>query len=152
MLNVRWWWKPCVPPHPKHTLYLVTRILPRNIANSSLYIAHPPTLCLYTKWEYVNWEGHSNPLQYSYLENSTDRGAWRATVHRVAKSQTRLKQLSMHTHLYLGIRLRTFLLCCPEFLTSLTGQKLSFWIEEKEYSTFDINMRFLIFSYLSLAS
>ena len=39
---------------------------------------------------------HSNPLQYSCLENPMDRGAWRATVHRVAKSQTRLKQLSMH--------------------------------------------------------
>ena len=29
--------------------------------------------------------GHSNPLQYSCLENPMDRGAWRATVHRVAK-------------------------------------------------------------------
>ena len=36
-------------------------------------------------------EGHGNPLQYSCLENPTDRGAWWATVHRVAKSQTRLK-------------------------------------------------------------
>ena len=35
--------------------------------------------------------GHSNPLQYSCLENSMDRGAWRATVHRVTKSQTQLK-------------------------------------------------------------
>ena len=35
-------------------------------------------------------EGHSNPLQYSCLENPMDRGAWRATVHGVAKSQTRL--------------------------------------------------------------
>ena len=35
--------------------------------------------------------GHSNPLQYSYLENPMDRGTWEATVHRVAKSQTRLK-------------------------------------------------------------
>jgi len=33
-------------------------------------------------------EGHDNPLQYSCLENTMDRGAWRATVHRVAKSQT----------------------------------------------------------------
>ena len=33
-------------------------------------------------------------LQYSCLENPMDRGAWRATVHRVAKSRTRLKQLS----------------------------------------------------------
>ena len=29
--------------------------------------------------------GHGNPLQYSCLENSMDRGAWQATVHRVAK-------------------------------------------------------------------
>ena len=34
--------------------------------------------------------GHGSPLQYSCLENM-DRGAWRATVHRLAKSQTRLK-------------------------------------------------------------
>ena len=32
--------------------------------------------------------GHGNPLQYSCLENSMDREAWRATIHRVAKSQT----------------------------------------------------------------
>ena len=31
-------------------------------------------------------EGKSNPLQYSCLENSMDRGAWRATVHEVAES------------------------------------------------------------------
>ena len=35
-------------------------------------------------------EGNGNPLQYSYLEKSMDRGAWQATVHGVAKSQTRL--------------------------------------------------------------
>ena len=32
-------------------------------------------------------EGNGNPLQYSCLENPMDRGAWCATVHRVAKSQ-----------------------------------------------------------------
>ena len=42
--------------------------------------------------------GHSSPLQYSCLENPMDRAAWRATVHRVAKSQTGLKRLSMHTY------------------------------------------------------
>ena len=31
--------------------------------------------------------GHGNPLQYSCLENPTDRGAWRTMVQRVAKSQ-----------------------------------------------------------------
>ena len=33
-------------------------------------------------------EGTGNPFQYSCLENPMDRGAWQATVHRVAKSQT----------------------------------------------------------------
>ena len=39
--------------------------------------------------------GNGNPLQYSCLENSLDRGAWWATVHGVAKSWT---WLSIHTH------------------------------------------------------
>ena len=34
--------------------------------------------------------GHGNPHQYSCLENPMDRGAWPATVHGVAKNQTRL--------------------------------------------------------------
>ena len=34
--------------------------------------------------------GHGNPLQYSCLESPLGRGAWRATVLRVTKSQTRL--------------------------------------------------------------
>ena len=41
-----------------------------------------------------DWEGNSKywngPLQYSCLKNSMDRGGWRATVHGVPKSQTRL--------------------------------------------------------------
>ena len=39
-------------------------------------------------------EGNGYPLQYSCLENSMDRGAWRATVHGVSKSWT---ELSTHT-------------------------------------------------------
>ena len=42
---------------------------------------------------------NSNPFQYSCLENHMDRGAWQATVHRVTKSQTRLKQLSTHARI-----------------------------------------------------
>ena len=43
--------------------------------------------------------GHSNPLQYSYLGNFTDRGAWQATVHRVTKSQIYLKWLSTYARM-----------------------------------------------------
>ena len=35
-------------------------------------------------------EGNGNPLQYSFQENSMDRGAWKATVYEVVKSQTQL--------------------------------------------------------------
>ena len=41
-------------------------------------------------WERSPGEGNGNPLQYSCLENSMDRGAWRATVHGVTKSRIRL--------------------------------------------------------------
>ena len=41
---------------------------------------------------------HGNPLQYSCLENPVDRGAWRASVHRVVKSWKQTKGLSIHTH------------------------------------------------------
>ena len=42
-------------------------------------------------------EGNGYPLQYSCLENSMDRGAWKVTVHGIAKSQTRLGT-HIHTH------------------------------------------------------
>ena len=59
--------------------------------------------------------GPGNLLQYSCLENPMDRGAWWATVHRVAKSRTRLKQLSacvrtwMRTHTHTHTRTCIFL-------------------------------------------
>ena len=40
-------------------------------------------------------EGNGTPLQYSSLENRMDGGAWWAAVHGVAKSQTRLRRLSV---------------------------------------------------------
>ena len=39
-------------------------------------------------WEYTPGEGNGNPLQYSFLENPMDRGAWQATVHGFAKNRT----------------------------------------------------------------
>ena len=42
------------------------------------------------------WRRTQHPLQYSRLESPMDRGSWWATVHGVAKSQTRLKRLSTH--------------------------------------------------------
>ena len=41
-------------------------------------------------------EGNGNPLQHSCLENPMDRGAWRAAVHGVTKSQTRLTDQHFH--------------------------------------------------------
>ena len=39
-------------------------------------------------------EGNGNPLQYSYLENPMDGGAWWATVHGVAKNRTELSDFT----------------------------------------------------------
>ena len=44
-------------------------------------------------------EGNGNSVQYSYLENPMDPGAWWATVHGFAKSQTQLSDFtSLHIH------------------------------------------------------
>ena len=46
--------------------------------------------------------GHGNPFQYPCLKNLLARGSWQATVHRVAKSRTRRKQLStQHSALWI---------------------------------------------------
>ena len=42
-------------------------------------------------------EGRGNPLQYSCLENPMDRGPWQATVHRIAESWTRPRDLARST-------------------------------------------------------
>ena len=51
---------------------------------SGSVIKSPPAV---KKWQetWVQW--HGSPFQYSCLENTMDRGAWRAIVHGVAKSQ-----------------------------------------------------------------
>ena len=48
-------------------------------------------------------EGNGNPLQYSCLENSMDRGALRVIVHGVAKGQTQLNDTHTHTHTHTHI-------------------------------------------------
>ena len=53
-------------------------------------------------------EGNGNPLQYSCLENPMDKGAWWATVHEVAKSQTQLltkQQLNSHNPIFRKVEL-----------------------------------------------
>ena len=53
--------------------------------------------------------GNGNSLQYSCLENSVDRGVWRATVHGVAKSQT---LLSTNAYMLLSMFVRHFFQPC----------------------------------------
>ena len=45
--------------------------------------------------------GHDNPVQYSCLENSTDRGGCWATIHGVAKELDRTEHSTAHQHLYI---------------------------------------------------
>ena len=59
-------------------------------ADAGQSILYPPHLGSIPGLGWSCGEGHGYPLQYSGLENSMDRGAWQATVHGVAKSQTRL--------------------------------------------------------------
>ena len=55
----------------------------------------------------ISWRGNGNPLQYSCLENFTDRGAWWATVHGVDKEldKTEHAHIHMHTHTHTHTRI-----------------------------------------------
>ena len=57
--------------------------------------------------------GHGNPLQYCCLENPMDRGAWWAMFHRVTKSWTQLKRLSMLSMQCVYVNAAKSLQSCP---------------------------------------
>ena len=75
--------------------------------------------CGFNSWvRKISGGGHGNPIQYSCLGNPMDRGAWRATVHWVTKSCTRLKWLSIHVkhisnlfHLLSNLIVKQFYCC-----------------------------------------
>ena len=67
-------------------------------------VESPPTMQEPQKTQvWSSGKRNGNPLQYFCLENPVDRGAWRAIVHEVAKSQTRLSN-GAHTHVSWGQR------------------------------------------------
>ena len=67
---------------------------------------------------------HGNQLRYFYLENPLDRGAWRATVHGVAKSQTQLKWLSVHATLFFKCLIICFVLNFPHDWMHLSSDRI----------------------------
>ena len=82
-------------------------------------------------------EGNSNPLQYSCMGNPMHRGAWQATVHRVAKELDTTEQLNnvfilepyiyIHTHIYILLTLLAEKAMAPH--SSTPAWKLP-WMEE----------------------
>ena len=90
-----WWWE----------WLQYNRVLPRGCWTHISLFWFGAVNCFWSNWEKnqgfnpwvgkIPWRGDGNLLQYSCLENLMDRGAWRASVHVVPKSQTRL---SVHIH------------------------------------------------------
>ena len=86
-------------------LYIIVLVLIYIITGTSL-VAHEEFACNAGDASSVSGlgrspeEGNVYPLQYSYLENSMDRGAWQATFHRDTESDT-TEQLT-HKHILTG--------------------------------------------------
>ena len=110
----------------QETYYTLRHIIQKPII--SLRLSGKETACQYRKhkrcefdpkWERTPGGGNGNRLQYSCLGNPMDRGAWQDIVHRVAKSQTQLKQLSI----ILSIALSS--LRCPKTYQCPKGKEFS---------------------------
>ena len=97
----------------------------RFIPISSRPFLRPVAAYVMNPWRRVWQTTPVATLQYSCLENPMDRGAWRATVHSVTKSQTWLKRLSPHSTM--PILEIAFL-----FQLGMSKQKSSFFPESKK--------------------
>ena len=77
--------------------------------------------------------GNDNPLQYSCLENSTDKGAWRATVHRVSKSWMQLSHQQTHILQSLSCSCSFSLVAqsCPTFCDPMECSTLGFPVQHQ---------------------
>ena len=62
---------------------------------------HMVKAMVFPGWGRSPGEGNSNPLQHSCLENPTDRGAWQATVHGIARVRHDLATKSPHYHVWI---------------------------------------------------
>ena len=76
-------------------------------------------------WGRSPGEGSGNPLQYSCLENPMEGGAWQATVHGVAKSQTQLSDFTFTEFKEKYIFEQDELFCCA-IISSGFKEKKSF--------------------------
>ena len=90
-------------------IYMASRVV--------LVVKNPPAsvgdirdASLIPGWERSPGDGHGNPLQYSYLEKSMDRGAWQAAIHVVTKelyvteaTLSAHEHMRVHTHTYVYI-------------------------------------------------
>ena len=86
-------------PHKTSTEGLIFRPDWTKISFLYLYSFFCLFVCLHITETLVG-EGNGSPLQYSCLENPTDRGAWWAAVGGVAKSRTRLSDFTFTFHFY----------------------------------------------------
>ena len=98
-------------------------------------------------------EGNGNPLQYSYLKNPRDRGAWWAAINGVAQSQTWLKQLSSSSSMSLDNCVMTCIHHYDIILNNLTLLKIlcvSFICETSCVLSFKSSEYFLIVLFISI--
>ena len=65
-------------------------------------------------------EKSDNPTQYSCLEKPSDKGAWQAIIHRIEKSWTQLKRLSMHAFIQKSLLSKYYL-----WTAYIRGQKMT---------------------------
>ena len=100
-----WWWKISVPGHTLISCDMCSGRDTTGASQAALVVKNPPANAGGIR-DVVSIPGlgrspgggHGKPLQYSCLENPTDRGAWKAIVHRVAQSWTWLKRHSSSIH------------------------------------------------------
>ena len=90
----------------------------------------------------ANGEGNGNPLQYSCLDNPMDREAWWATVHGVAKNQTRLKDFTYLMTNNVELLFTCLLVICISSLDKV----IEIFCISKNQVVFVVELQFFVYS------
>ena len=98
MASLIWCHSSCLC-HPKIIVPVLTTIFP-HVCFSYLLVFCSTNVIFKAVLVGTPGEGYGTPLQYSCLENPTDRGAWKAAVYGVAKSRTRLSDFTFTFHFH----------------------------------------------------
>ena len=155
--DVTWWWfswlkrrlsfKHFVQSNCNNLLCSIEFFNLGSLLNVLLHWKWSQPHVLYKIIYHLKWEGNDKPLQYSCLRNPMDRGAWLATIHRVAKELDTTEWLKKNKHLNIFYLIMSFTNNC--YCLDYSDKYVIFVLPHEKFISTMVNVKsFKVLSFL----